>query len=87
MCACRHEGATVNTTLPTTNTVGKRALNIFPMTCDATSALTLDIAFVCLAFQKLLARNPDRTAIFNPFVPYLWGKKGSFSLLECTQLL
>lgn len=35
------------------------------MTCDATSALTLDIAFVRLACQTLLARNPDHMAIFK----------------------
>lgn len=66
---------------------GEKSTKCLPNDCDATSSLTLNTAFVCLAFQKLLARNPDHKAIFNAFVPYLWGKEGSFSLLECTHLL
>lgn len=41
----------------------EKALNSFQMTYDATSTLALHIAFVCLAFQKLLCRNSDRMAI------------------------
>lgn len=67
MCSCMHEDATVNTTLLTTNTVKikKKAPNSFIMTRDATSALALDIAFVCLSFQKLLVRKPDHMTIFR----------------------
>jgi len=64
MCACMHEDATVNATLLTTHTV-KKTLNSLPMTCDATPALALEIAFICLAFQKLLARKPDHIAILK----------------------